>query len=237
MVRDRTGVQGTRSGDRIKPLVRAHGQGWRRRQIDDERAVVICQHRWRRWFRGFRRRRIANLLQSGPGLSSRGSESEVAVVALVERFYQIITCRPECCVDLSVGDARPAGNVDRAPLQMITVGHAADRPVVSGAPQGARDHAEGSGDANHIWHVGRTCARVLPRKSRRAYTKDQYQAGQPAHRRAHTSNTGPELTEVYRPLLALWFKMARLATACACEGAGRSQLFLEAASTASFNAS
>jgi hypothetical protein len=237
VVRDRTGVQGTPSGERIEPLVRANSQGWRRRQIDDERAVVIRQHRRRRWFRGFRRRRIANLLQNGPGLSLRGSESEVAMVALVERFDQIVTCRPECCVYLSVGDSRPAGNVDRAPLQMITVGHAADGTVVSRAPQGARNDTEGSGDANHIWHVGRTCARVLPRKSRRPYAKDQYQAGQPAHRRAHTSNTGPELTEVYRPLLALWFKMARLATACACEGAGRSQLFLEAASTASFNAS
>src|SRR5687767_5499441 len=69
--------------------------------------------------------------------SGAGAEGEMAVIALVEGFDEMIARRSISGGDLPVAHPCASGNVNGAIAQMIAVGHTAYAPIVTRRPVGA----------------------------------------------------------------------------------------------------
>jgi hypothetical protein len=70
------------------------------------------------------------------------------VIALVQRLDELETGGGQGCGNSRVRDARPSYDIYGLPEEVITVGHAADGPVVRNGSEGARYDTERRCNAN-----------------------------------------------------------------------------------------
>ena len=81
------------------------------------RAYRLCGHRYR----------------------TRNTEREVAVIALIDGFDQLVSGFPEDGRDLKVGNARSTSYVNRTSRQVIAVRHPSDGAIMRGCAINAGD--------------------------------------------------------------------------------------------------
>lgn len=105
-------------------------------QVDPQCSMfVFGQSRWRRKLR-------SRLQINAPRNARHWSEGEMAMVMLVQRFYQRKARSTKGSVDHAVGDSGASDHVDRPSRQMVAVRHSADGAVVSHCAVHAADRSE-----------------------------------------------------------------------------------------------
>ena len=137
-------------------------------------------------------RRHRQWREDGRGTTRRrgDGESEMAVIALVERLDEGVAREAERGCNLHVRHAWATRDVDRSALKMEAVGNATDFAIMRDRPEHARNPAERASDQRCPRRRARGVARTSGKQARRNTDVDRPGPGRDRNKQQHAKRYG-----------------------------------------------